>query len=79
MRGGALDRARCFTTMLAVNDDGVDAFRDRDSLIPFDPENGTMFPRVTLRILDSLDLPKADREKIDYKNLEAVTGVKLVK
>ena len=32
-----------------------------------------------VRILDSLNIPKADREKIDYKNLEAVTGVKLVK
>jgi len=36
-----------------------------------------MYPRETLRILDSLDIPKADREMIDYKNLEAVTGVKL--
>ena len=45
---------------------------------PFDPEGGTMYPRVTLQILDSLNLPKADREKIDYKNLEAVTGRKLV-
>ena len=46
---------------------------------PFDPEGGTMYPRETLKILDSLNIPKADREKIDYKNLEAVTGVKLVK
>jgi uncharacterized protein len=46
---------------------------------PFDPEGGTMFPRVTLEILDSLNIPKADREAIDYKNLEKVTGVKLVK
>ena len=46
---------------------------------PFDPEQGTMYPRETLRILDSLNIPKADREKIDYKNLEAITGVKLVK
>jgi uncharacterized protein len=46
---------------------------------PFDPEGGTMYPRVTLQILDSLDIPKADREKIDYKNLEAITGAKLVK
>src|SRR3954451_1176451 len=45
---------------------------------PFDPEGGTMYPRMTLQILDSLNIPKADREKIDYKNLEAVTGVKLV-
>jgi aminocarboxymuconate-semialdehyde decarboxylase len=46
---------------------------------PFDPEGGTMYPRETLKILDSLAIPKADRDKIDYKNLEAVTGVKLVK
>jgi aminocarboxymuconate-semialdehyde decarboxylase len=46
---------------------------------PFDPEGGKMYPRETLRILDSLNLPKADREAIDYKNLEKVTGVKLVK
>ena len=45
---------------------------------PFDPEGGTMYPRLTLEILDSLNIPKADREKIDYKNLEAVTGRKLV-
>jgi hypothetical protein len=38
-----------------------------------------MYPRLTLQILDSLNLSKADRELIDYKNLEAVTGVKLVK
>jgi len=37
-----------------------------------------MYPRLTLEILDSLNIPKADREKIDYKNLEAVTGRKLV-
>jgi aminocarboxymuconate-semialdehyde decarboxylase len=46
---------------------------------PFDPEKGTMYPRVTLQILDSLNLSKEDREKIDYKNLEAITGRRLVK
>ncbi len=46
---------------------------------PFDPEGGKMYPRETLRILNSLNIPKADREAIDYKNLEKVTGVKLVK
>jgi aminocarboxymuconate-semialdehyde decarboxylase len=45
---------------------------------PFDPERGTMYPRLTLQILDSLDLPKDLRAKIDYQNLEAVTGRKLV-
>ena len=35
--------------------------------------------RETLRILDSLNLSKDQRDMIDYKNLEAVTGVTLVK
>ncbi|HEX3502315.1 MAG TPA: amidohydrolase family protein, partial [Xanthobacteraceae bacterium] len=46
---------------------------------PFDPEGGSMYPRLTLGILDSLNLPKAQREAMDYKNLERITGVKLVK
>src|SRR3546814_19803506 len=40
LRSGALDRARCLGPMLAIDDDGVHALRDRHSLIPFDPENG---------------------------------------
>jgi predicted TIM-barrel fold metal-dependent hydrolase len=46
---------------------------------PFDPEGGTMYPRETLRILDSLNLSKDHRDDVDYKNLEKVTGVKLAK
>jgi aminocarboxymuconate-semialdehyde decarboxylase len=46
---------------------------------PFDPEGGTMYPRETLRILDSLKLDKPTAEKVFYKNLEAVTGKSLVK
>ena len=38
-----------------------------------------MFPRETLRILEKLELSKADQDKIYFKNLEAVTGRKLVK
>jgi aminocarboxymuconate-semialdehyde decarboxylase len=45
---------------------------------PFDPEGGTMYPRETLRILESLDLSTADRDRIFFRNLEAVTGRKLV-
>jgi uncharacterized protein len=60
------------------------AFFPRDKIVfasdcPYDPEGGTMYPRETLRILDSLNLPKADQDKIYFKNLEAVTGRKLVK
>jgi hypothetical protein len=38
-----------------------------------------MYPRETLRILDTLKLDKTTAEKVFYKNLEAVTGKKLVK
>jgi aminocarboxymuconate-semialdehyde decarboxylase len=43
---------------------------------PFDPEKGTMYTRETLRIIDGIDMPKADKEKIWHGNLEAITGVK---
>ena len=43
---------------------------------PFDPEQGTMYTRETLRILEGIDMPKADKEKIWHGNLEAITGVK---
>ena len=46
---------------------------------PFDPENGTMFPRETLRILDELKLDKETADKIFYKTLERMTGRTLVK
>ena len=43
-------------------------FFPRDKIVfasdcPFDPEGGTMYPRETLRILDSLDLSPADRDQ----------------
>lgn len=46
---------------------------------PFDPEKGPGYIRETMKIIDSLPLSKADREKIYYKNFEALTGVKFVK
>jgi predicted TIM-barrel fold metal-dependent hydrolase len=46
---------------------------------PFDPEKGTMYIRETLKILDSLEMSKEARDKIYFKNLEALTGKKLVK
>jgi uncharacterized protein len=59
-------------------------FFPRDKILfasdcPFDPECGSMYPRETLRIFETLDLSQADRDKIYFKNLEAVTGRKLVK
>jgi hypothetical protein len=38
-----------------------------------------MYVRETLRILDKLGMDKATHDKVFYKNLEAVTGKKLVK
>jgi predicted TIM-barrel fold metal-dependent hydrolase len=46
---------------------------------PFDPEGGTMYPRETLKILESLKMDKQTSDKVFFKNLEAVTGRKLVK
>ena len=38
-----------------------------------------MFPRETLKIMELLKMDKATSDKVFYKNLEAVTGKKLVK
>jgi aminocarboxymuconate-semialdehyde decarboxylase len=43
---------------------------------PFDPEKGTMYTRETLRIIEGIDMPAADKEKIWHGNLERITGVK---
>jgi aminocarboxymuconate-semialdehyde decarboxylase len=46
---------------------------------PFDPEKGTMYIRETLKILDTLDMSKEARDKIYFKNFEALVGKQLVK
>jgi len=46
---------------------------------PFDPEKGPGYIRDTIKIVDALDLAKADRDKIYYKNLEKITGHTFVK
>ncbi len=60
------------------------SFYDMDKILfasdcPFDPEKGTMYIRETLKILDGLNLSKADSDKIFHGNLEKLTGVKFVK
>ena len=52
------------------------AFYDIDKIVfasdcPFDPEKGTMYTRETLRIIDEIDMPKAQKEMIWHGNLEA--------
>jgi aminocarboxymuconate-semialdehyde decarboxylase len=70
-------------TAVAATKAGLDFFA-RDKVVfasdcPFDPEGGTMYPRETLKIVDGLNLSMPDRDKIFFKNLETVTGRKLVK
>jgi uncharacterized protein len=43
---------------------------------PFDPEGGPMYIRETLRVIDSLDISKEDREKLYYKNACKLLGIK---
>ncbi len=44
---------------------------------PFDPEKGTMYIRETLKILDGIKMPPAERKAIMSGNLERITGRKL--
>lgn len=46
---------------------------------PFDPERGPGYIRETIKIIDNLDLSPEARDKIYFKNLEKLTGRKLVK
>ena len=46
---------------------------------PFDPEKGPGYIRETIKIFDSLGMPKAKLDDIYYKNFEKLTGVKFVK
>jgi len=43
---------------------------------PFDPEGGPMYIRETIRVIDSLDISQADREKLYYKNACALLGLR---
>ena len=45
---------------------------------PFDPEKGTGYIRSTIAVMESLDLPAADMEKICHGNAERMFGLKLV-
>ena len=37
---------------------------------PFDPEGGALYIRETLKVIDSLDIPEADRQRIYQRNAE---------
>jgi predicted TIM-barrel fold metal-dependent hydrolase len=42
---------------------------------PFDPEKGPGYIRDTIRVLESIDMPQADREKICHGNAEKLFGI----
>jgi uncharacterized protein len=42
---------------------------------PFDPEGGPMYIRETIRVIDSLDISREDREKLYYKNACKLLGI----
>lgn len=43
---------------------------------PFDPEKGTMYPRLSIEVIQSLDLSREDREKICFGNAIKMFGLK---
>jgi aminocarboxymuconate-semialdehyde decarboxylase len=58
-------------------------FYDLDKIVfasdcPFDPEQGTMYIRETLRIIDRLELSAAQREAVCEGNLRELCGGRLV-
>lgn len=42
---------------------------------PFDPEKGPGYIRDTIKVLASIDMPDADREKICFRNAQALFGL----
>ena len=46
---------------------------------PFDPEKGPGYIRETIKIIDSLDISKEQRDQIYFGNLEKLVGRKLAK
>ncbi len=43
---------------------------------PFDPEKGRGYVRATIEVIESLDLPLADKEKICHRNAQTMFGLK---
>jgi aminocarboxymuconate-semialdehyde decarboxylase len=43
---------------------------------PFDPEKGPGYIRDTIKVLESLDMPQDEREKISFRNAQKMFGLK---
>ena len=44
---------------------------------PFDPEKGTMYPRLSIEVIESLELSPVDKEKICFRNAASMFGLKV--
>ncbi|MGZ5040732.1 MAG: amidohydrolase family protein, partial [Usitatibacter sp.] len=42
---------------------------------PFDPEKGPMYIRETIKLIETLDIPEADRAKIFHGNAEQLLRI----
>ena len=43
---------------------------------PFDPEKGPGYIRDTIKVLESIDMPLEQREKISFRNAQKLFGLK---
>jgi aminocarboxymuconate-semialdehyde decarboxylase len=43
---------------------------------PFGPEQGAGYIRLAIECMEKIDIPAADKEKINYRNAEAFFGLK---
>ena len=44
---------------------------------PFDPEKGTMYPRLSIEVIEQLELSPVDKEKICFRNAAEMFGLKV--
>lgn len=63
-------------TICALNFFGVDNFVFASDA-PFDPEQGPMYIRETIKVIDSLDISDEDRKKIYHNNAVRLCGLKM--
>jgi aminocarboxymuconate-semialdehyde decarboxylase len=43
---------------------------------PFGPEQGAGYVRMCIEAMEQVDIPKADKEKINFRNAKAFFGLK---
>ena len=77
-RNSALARSRA-ASVRAPTICGIEFFGPDHVLFasdcPFDKEKGRGYIRSTIAVMESLDLPRSDKEKICYKNAQRMFGL----